>query len=176
MTGWRKVSIAAAVALLVASCGAADDADDAGTEAPQPTVSAPGNQDTSSPPPTSAAPDRTDRETDKLPERVPTDPGGKTVTGEVPAEYLAPVVADAAQRAGVDPSDANVVTAQQMEWPDGSLGCPEPGMMYTQAIVNGYWVVIEAGGAGFDYRLTDKGMFRLCTTPLGGPGGTAPNS
>jgi hypothetical protein len=30
-------------------------------------------------------------------------------------------------------------------WNDGSLGCPEPGMMYTQALVNGYWLIIEAG-------------------------------
>lgn len=68
------------------------------------------------------------------------------VIGEVPGELLEGIVADAAERTGVTPDEVEVTTAESVTWSDGSLGCPEPGMMYTQAQVNGYWIVIEAAG------------------------------
>jgi hypothetical protein len=83
----------------------------------------------------------------------------------VPAQFLDDVVADAADRAGIAPGEVVVVRAQAVQWPDGSLGCPEPGMMYTQAIVDGYWVELDAAGTAFDYRLNERGNFRLCATP-----------
>jgi hypothetical protein len=121
-------------------------------------------------------PDRSDRDLSNLPERVPIEDGGTTVTGEVPPELLEPVVADAASRAGVDASAVAVITAQEMMWPDGSLGCAEPGGIYTQAVVPGYWVVVEAGGDAYDYRLDDRGFFKLCTSPLPGSGDSVPDS
>ncbi len=163
MTGWRKILAAAVVAALaVAACGG-DDADSAATS-----TEAPVQGDTT-------IPDRADREPPSLPERVPTETD-PTVTGEVPDEFLTPVIEDAATLAGVDPADVTVVTAQEVVWPDGSLGCAEPGVVYTQAQIQGYWVVVEVNGVGFDYRLNDGGAFRLCTNPFGGPGGTQPTS
>lgn len=82
--------------------------------------------------------------------------------GEVPAEFLANVVADAAERAAVDAAAVEVVQAEATTWSDGSLGCPEPGMFYTQALVDGYHVIVEAGGDEFDYRLTANGGSVLC--------------
>jgi hypothetical protein len=84
---------------------------------------------------------------------------------DVAADVVDPVVADAAARAGVAPDQATVVSAEAMTWSDGSLGCPEPGMLYTQAIVDGYQVVVEAGGNRYDYRVTGPGAFRLCEQP-----------
>jgi hypothetical protein len=55
-----------------------------------------------------------------------------------------------------------VIEAAAVEWSDGSWGCPEPGMTYTQAIVNGWQVVVEAAGQTLDYRATGPGSFRLC--------------
>ncbi len=60
-----------------------------------------------------------------------------------------------------------VLTAAAMQWPDGSLGCPEPGVMYTQAVVDGSQIVVEAGGETYDYRLDGSGNFRLCDSPVG---------
>ncbi len=162
MNKWPRIVIGlVAASLVVVSCGG----DDAGaTSTTEPVVDEP----------TTSVPDPTDREPAKLPERVPGDLTTGGVTGEVPSELLEPVIAAAAELAGVDPADTRVVTAQEMMWPDGSLGCAEPGMMYTQAIVPGYWVIVEAGGEGYDYRLDDQGRFRLCTLPFTGPGGTAP--
>ncbi len=83
-------------------------------------------------------------------------------TGAVPADYLAAVLADAASRTGLAVGDFEVVKAEVAEWSDGSLGCPEPGVFYTQAIVSGFWVVIETPQGALDYRLDATGGFRLC--------------
>ena len=89
------------------------------------------------------------------------------VTGEVPKSFVDEVVADAASRAGVDESSVVVTTAAAVQWPDGSLGCPEPGVMYTQAIVDGSQIVVQAGGETYDYRLDGRGQFKLCKSPIG---------
>ena len=45
-------------------------------------------------------------------------------------------------------ADLKVLSAEAVTWSDGSLGCPEPGMMYTQALVPGYRVQIRGGRTG----------------------------
>jgi hypothetical protein len=59
--------------------------------------------------------------------------------------------------------------AESVVWNDGSLGCPEPGMMYTQAVVKGYWVIIEAAGQKYDFRVGRGSSFRLCPPGQGQP-------
>lgn len=82
--------------------------------------------------------------------------------GEIPTEILETLHADARDRAGQPGSAITALRAEAVEWPDGSLGCPQPGMMYTQAIVPGYWVVLELAGKQFDYRVSERGHFVLC--------------
>jgi hypothetical protein len=53
---------------------------------------------------------------------------------------------------GVDPADITLVTHEKLTWRDGSLGCPEPGKMYTQALVDGYRIVLRAGGEEYFYH------------------------
>ena len=84
------------------------------------------------------------------------------VTGEVPEEIMARLLADAAERSGAAEDEIEVATAIQMTFSDGSLDCPEPGMLYTQALVDGYQVILEAAGEELDYRVTADGGFRLC--------------
>lgn len=80
-----------------------------------------------------------------------------------PEHLLAPVLADASERSGVAAGELAVVTSSPRTWRDGSLGCPEPGMVYTQALVPGWWLVLKAGDRELDYRLTDRaGAFLLC--------------
>ena len=83
----------------------------------------------------------------------------------LPPEITDPIVADAATRLGVDPSEVTIVDAHAETWSDGSLGCPQPGMMYTQALVDGYQVIVEANGTQLDYRVGGQGGFRLCEKP-----------
>lgn len=127
-----------------------------------------------------STPDR--RSTDAT-RQVPTQalPGGlewvetpelPAVTGEAPPELLDSIKADLAQRIGVDSKSMEVVRGESVVWNDGSLGCPKPGEFYTQALVNGYWVVLKVGDVEYDYRATDRGYFFLCE----GGGSIAPIS
>ena len=99
-----------------------------------------------------------------LPPSVP--PSDAPVTGEVPEPVLEAIRQQLAVDApGADLATATVVRAEAVEWSDGSLGCPEPGMMYTQAITPGYHVVISVDGVEYDYRATEAGQVRLCENP-----------
>ena len=41
---------------------------------------------------------------------------------------------------------AEVVVAERVTWPDAALGCPEPDQVYTQALVEGYRIVLAVDG------------------------------
>jgi hypothetical protein len=71
-------------------------------------------------------------------------------------------LADAARRTGYDPSALQVIGAETVNWPDGSLGCPEPGMNYTLALVPGYRIRIQAGTEVLDYHASRRGSLVLC--------------
>ncbi len=60
--------------------------------------------------------------------------------------------ADAAERAGVPAADVEMVRFEMVTWPDGALGCPVPGESYTMALVEGYRLVVEAGGEELTYH------------------------
>ena len=91
------------------------------------------------------------------------------VQPKVPQAILDPILKEAAASANVDREQLVIVRAESAVWSDGSLGCPEPGMMYTQALVNGYWVVIEGGGQKYDFRVGSGGSFYLCPPGRGQP-------
>jgi hypothetical protein len=96
-----------------------------------------------------------------LPERVELpEPSGEQALP--PTDLLARVLADAAERTGLAQDALAVADSRQVTWSDGSLGCPEPGMNYTQALVPGWHVLVAAGEAMLDYRLAEQGYFRLC--------------
>jgi hypothetical protein len=91
--------------------------------------------------------------------------------GEVPQALLEQILTNAADLADVDIEEIEVLRAEAITWNDGSLGCPEPGMMYTQALVEGYHVVLRAAGDELDYRATAEGDYLLCENPDGPPSG-----
>lgn len=54
-----------------------------------------------------------------------------------------------------DAQAVNVVSVEEMEWSDSSLGCPKPGMMYMQVITPGYRVTLEHDGQRYTFH-TDR--------------------
>ena len=72
------------------------------------------------------------------------------------------VSADAQRLSGVDAGSVRVLEAAAVTWSDGSLGCPAPGRFYTQALVPGYRVRIEAAGRIFIYHANARGDWTLC--------------
>lgn len=55
-----------------------------------------------------------------------------------------------------------IVSSEAVTWNDSSLGCPKPGMVYSQVITPGLRVVIEAGGHTYDYRFGRGDVPKLC--------------
>ena len=96
---------------------------------------------------------------------APSDQPAASGDVSLPAEVLDPIVADAATRLGVAPAAISIVSATAETFSDGSLGCPEMGVMYTQALVDGYHVIVTADGTQLDYRGSAPGQFRLCENP-----------
>lgn len=47
----------------------------------------------------------------------------------------------------LSPADVSHLRIRSVEWPDGSLGCPQPGREYTQQVIKGYFVSFSVGGA-----------------------------
>ena len=70
--------------------------------------------------------------------------------------------ADLAERLQV-PLD-KVVIVEQIEktWPDSSIGCPQPGMVYRQVLVNGSHMVLEVAGRRYNYHAASSRVYFYC--------------
>ena len=95
------------------------------------------------------------------PDSVPTQEPGRVI-GEVPQDLLEAVFEDLLERLDVGREAIVVEQAEYVIWRDGSLGCPQPGMMYTMALVPGYRIVLRVGDETFDYHASERGYFVLC--------------
>ena len=93
----------------------------------------------------------------------PSEPAVDGVTGEVPGDLLDKIFADLERRTGAQRSAFSLLQAEARQWNDGALGCAEPGQVYTQAIVDGYQVIVEYRGERFDYHASGTGFFKLCS-------------
>jgi hypothetical protein len=71
-------------------------------------------------------------------------------------------LADASRRTGLAIEALPVTSAEVVTWSDGSLGCPQPGMMYTQALVPGFRVRLRGPGGEMDYHASTRGALVLC--------------
>jgi hypothetical protein len=96
-----------------------------------------------------------------------TQPQGTPVaTAEVPQTVRRAVVADAAKRFNVAVSAVVVVRAEQVTWGDGSLGCPERGMYYTQNLVPGYVIVAKTDAGELVYHTDTREQAKSCDSGL----------
>lgn len=95
-------------------------------------------------------------------------PGEPLPASEIPADLLDKVLADLQQRFSISRESIRVSRFDAIMWNDGSLGCPQPGLFYTQALVEGYWMILQADGVAYDYRASKKGYFFLCEQKLPG--------
>lgn len=69
---------------------------------------------------------------------------------------------DLATRLGLPLDQVTLGSVQQVTWPDGGLGCPQPGMSYIQVPVDGLLIRLQAGGQVYAYHSGgERGPF-LC--------------
>ncbi|MGH2446837.1 MAG: hypothetical protein ACRDGD_12490 [Candidatus Limnocylindria bacterium] len=106
-----------------------------------------------------------------IPSVGPQSPSAPAVIGDPPPSggdldaLVAEVMRDAEERTGVPASEIVVVSAEAVTWSDGSLGCPQPGQVYTQALVPGYRVILDVEGEELSYHADDRGNYRACDNP-----------
>jgi hypothetical protein len=75
---------------------------------------------------------------------------------EVEQELVKRASAELAQELGVGGDQVKLVAVEAVEWPDASLGCPEPGMAYAQILTSGYRITLQAQGAEYLFHTNDR--------------------
>jgi hypothetical protein len=83
---------------------------------------------------------------------------------------------DLARRLAVEPGAIYLSGAHQVNWRSGALGCPQPGMNYTQALVSGILIIFRVADAAHEYHARQGGQPFYCPLeraepPLFGKGG-----
>lgn len=140
----RKIRMVLAVgAIVLAACGEAGEP--AGTTLADVTTTP--EQTTTTIPPTVES---------TMPEIPPSNPDS------APETVVEKAILDLVARTGVSPESVTIVAAEAKTWSDGSLGCPQPGMSYTQALVDGSRVLLEADGRLYAYHAGSEGEPFLC--------------
>jgi hypothetical protein len=83
------------------------------------------------------------------PPDVPDPAGGSTPDPALGDREYA--IADLRARLG-NAAEIEFVSQEEVTWRDGSLGCPQPGWSYTQALVNGTRIVLRHDGILYEYH------------------------
>jgi len=75
-----------------------------------------------------------------------------------PQQQIAHAQADLANQLGLDPAEVSVISSGPVTWRSGALGCPKPGMNYTQALVPGFRIILQAGKSTYQYHAKSGGQ------------------
>jgi hypothetical protein len=144
-----------AVVLVMTACGDDDDAADSVPSGGSASSSVSVPADTLRPAPDTVS----EVGVDSTPSSGAPPSGSRGTADELAA------IEDLAQRQGVDASAITVVSTDEVTWRDGSMGCPQPGMNYTQSLVPGTRVVLELDGARYEYHAGGARTIFLCENP-----------
>ncbi|MCA1644491.1 MAG: hypothetical protein LC797_03155 [Chloroflexi bacterium] len=100
------------------------------------------------------------------PSRVPASPVPSVLPGSVPSADPQPLVEaalrDAAAHLGISAADLHVDQVDARQWGDSSLGCPQPGLMYSQIVTPGFVIIISGAGKQLEYHSDTRGPVVLC--------------
>ena len=69
---------------------------------------------------------------------------------------------DLAARSGAAVADIVVLSSEAVQWSDSSLGCAQPGKVYSMVITPGLRVTLELAGKRYDYHTGALDEFVLC--------------
>lgn len=70
-----------------------------------------------------------------------------------------------ANKLGIDQEAISLVSAEEVMWPSGAMGCPSPDRMYTQALIEGVRIVLEANQKQYSYHASKNGVPSYCPRP-----------
>lgn len=75
---------------------------------------------------------------------------------------VAVALADLAERTGIAPESIETLEARHVTWPDSSIGCPLPELMYMQVLTPGTLIRLRAAGVEYRYHARTGGGPLLC--------------
>ncbi len=61
-----------------------------------------------------------------------------------------------AKRLGIGAAEIEVLSMDEQNWPDTSLGCPEEGKFYLQVVTPGYALQLRAKGQVYEYHVDES--------------------
>lgn len=73
-------------------------------------------------------------------------------SGDPSQQAAAQAAEDLAHRLAIPAADVTLLEVRPFTWPDASLGCPQPGMMYAQVTQAGLVIRLRAGGRMYAYH------------------------
>jgi len=105
------------------------------------------------------------------------DGKGKTMVMKKfsPKEQIEFSKADLAARLGLALETIRVSGATTVTWRSGAVGCPKPGVSYTDVLVPGVWILLRVDNAIYEYHGIPGGQPFYCPEewvegPVVGPG------
>jgi len=107
-----------------------------------------------------------------------TEPSARIPAMTLPPELEAATVQareDLAARLEVAADAVTVIEARLVTWRNGAMGCPQPDMMYTQALVPGYRILLQAGKSVHAYHGARGGRPSYCPVERAGEPLPEPN-
>lgn len=154
---WGSLLVLVVAPLLMATLGACQGS--------SPAAETPSTRTATLAPLTSTAglPEPTFGEQPKEGRQVPTPHASEEVLPQ-PEESMAAdlAIANLSGRLDVPVEEIATSSIEAVRWPDASLGCPQPGMMYAQVVTPGYIVILSADGATYVYHTDESKVSVLC--------------
>jgi hypothetical protein len=72
---------------------------------------------------------------------------------------------DLAQRLSISVNQIDLIEATAVVWPNSSLGCPQPGMVYAEVLTPGYLILLNAGSEEYEYHTSRSTEVIYCENP-----------
>jgi hypothetical protein len=87
----------------------------------------------------------------------PDDPAGRKLVTQAKE--------DLAHQLSIPLSAISLLKFKEVVWPDSSLGCPRPGLAYTQVLQPGFLIRLSARGRSYEFHAGARGAPFLCSQP-----------
>ena len=88
----------------------------------------------------------------------------ETAVQPVENDWITQAKADLALRQALPLAEIELLSFENKVWPDGSLGCPQPGWNYIQVLTEGYLIRLSSGENIFHYHGGSNRAPFLCKT------------
>lgn len=95
--------------------------------------------------------------------------GQRVMNSERSNPLVVQAIADLGHRESADAAEIELLRFEEVVWPDGSMGCPHPGMRYRQVPQDGALIVLRLRGREYHYHSGGNQPPFLCEGKITGP-------